>query len=144
MSNFRRRQGGKESASFVSCSRLTSRLWTAIRFPERPGLKKHRVIGVLRVFFGSQAYDLVVVSSFLVICYLMGLAVPEVAGDVVDVVCWCCGFGAKREKVASARGWITVSSWLYGSVVEYSLDVKNEKTKTLKPQFLPIRSSTVD
>jgi len=30
---------------------------------------------------------------------------------VVVVCLW--GFGGEREKVASARGWITVSYWLF-------------------------------
>ena len=40
----------------------------------------------------------------------MGLVVQ--GDDVVVVVVMIVGFGGKREKVASARGWITVSHWL--------------------------------
>ena len=36
--------------------------------------------------------------------------VDEVVGDVCVVL---GSFGGKREKVASARGWITVSYWLF-------------------------------
>ena len=39
------------------------------------------------------------------------------------LLCFACvvGFGGRREKVASARGWIAVSYWLW-KCVEYCED----------------------